>query len=45
MQIRDQISLKRYNTFGIDAKAEYFAEFKSVAELDELLNHSKIKDH
>jgi len=44
MQIREQISLKRYNTFGIEAKAEYFAEFKNVAELEELLNHSKIKD-
>ncbi|RYZ27904.1 MAG: UDP-N-acetylmuramate dehydrogenase [Chitinophagaceae bacterium] len=44
MQIREQISLKRYNTFGIDAKAEYFAEFKNAEELDELLQNPKIKD-
>lgn len=37
MQIQENISLKPYNTFGIDAKARYFAVFNSVEELAELL--------
>ncbi|HEX8314306.1 MAG TPA: UDP-N-acetylmuramate dehydrogenase, partial [Flavisolibacter sp.] len=37
MQIRENISLKPYNTFGIDAKARCFAGFGSVEELNELL--------
>ena len=27
MQISENVSLKPYNTFGIDAKAKYFASF------------------
>jgi UDP-N-acetylmuramate dehydrogenase len=38
MQIRENISLKEYNTFGIDVKAQKFAAFTSEAELVELLN-------
>ncbi|HEV7781697.1 MAG TPA: UDP-N-acetylmuramate dehydrogenase [Chitinophagaceae bacterium] len=37
MLLQENISLKAYNTFGIDVKARYFAEFKSVEELSELL--------
>ncbi len=37
MQIQENISLKPYNTFGIDAKARYFATFKDSDELEELL--------
>ncbi len=33
MQIQDNISLKPYNTFGIDVKAKYFADIKSVDDL------------
>ncbi len=36
MQIQDNISLKPYNTFGIDARARYFAAFKDTDELEEL---------
>jgi len=36
MQIQENISLKPYNTFGIDARARYFAAFKDTDELDEL---------
>lgn len=36
MQIQNNISLKDYNTFGIDVKAKYFSSFKSLAELKEL---------
>lgn len=38
MQIRENISLRPYNTFGIDAKAKRFATFGSITELEELLN-------
>jgi UDP-N-acetylmuramate dehydrogenase len=36
MQIHENISLKPYNTFGIDARAQYFAEFSTIEELTEL---------
>ena len=35
--IRENFSLKHYNTFGIEATARYFAGFKTVDELNELL--------
>ncbi len=38
MQIQENISLKSYNTFGINATARYFAKFTSVSELDEVFN-------
>ena len=37
MQIQENISLKKLNTFGIDANAAYFAAFKNIDELSELL--------
>ena len=37
MQIQENFSLKPYNTFGIDAKAKYFASFATIDELSELL--------
>lgn len=37
MQIQENISLKRYNTFGIDAKARYYSSFYTTDELAELL--------
>jgi len=37
MQIQENISLKPYNTFAIDAKARYFSSFKDTDELAELL--------
>ncbi|MDR1653074.1 MAG: UDP-N-acetylmuramate dehydrogenase [Prevotellaceae bacterium] len=37
MKILTSVSLLPYNTFGIDVKADYFAEYQSVAELVELL--------
>ena len=39
MQIQENISLKPYNTFGIDAKARWFAEFANVEQLNELLTY------
>ncbi len=37
MQIRENISLRPYNTFGIDATARYFGTFSNQTELEELL--------
>ncbi len=36
MKIQEQVSLKPFNTFGIDIKAEYFIEVKTEQELVEL---------
>ncbi len=33
MQIQENISLKPYNTFHVDARAKYFATFKNIDEL------------
>jgi len=41
MNILENISLKKYNTFGIDANAAYFSTFKTVNELSELLDLKK----
>jgi UDP-N-acetylmuramate dehydrogenase len=38
LKLLQNISLKPYNTFGIDVKAKYFAAFAEVDELKELLN-------
>lgn len=37
MEVLEQVSLKPYNTFGIDATASHFAEVRSVEALQELL--------
>jgi len=37
MQIRENISLKPYHTFGIDVKAKELAIFETIAELEELI--------
>lgn len=41
MQIRENISLKEYNTFSIDVNAKHFATFWSIGELEELLQNQK----
>ena len=38
MQIQENISLKAYNTFHVDAKARRFASFANVEELEGLLS-------
>lgn len=38
MQLEQNISLKPYNTFGIDAKARYFTTFTSLADVEELFS-------
>src|SRR5689334_19029569 len=37
MIIQENVSLKPYNTFGIDAKARYFTEVRSISDLQQLL--------
>lgn len=36
MQIQENISLRPYNTFGIDANARYFTSFSSTGELQQI---------
>ncbi len=37
MKIQNNVSLKQYNTFGIDVPASQFVEIKSIAALQDLL--------
>lgn len=37
MQIHENLSLRQYNTFGIDVRAKYFADFTSALQLQEIL--------
>lgn len=41
MNFSENISLKPYNTFGIDAKAKYFAEATTLDDLTEILKKFK----
>ncbi len=40
MKFQENISLKPFNSFGIDARARFFASFQSKQELEELLIHN-----
>ena len=40
---KENFSLKRYNTFGIDAAAQYFSTFKTVEQLEQCLEMEKQK--
>jgi len=42
MEIQKDISLKKYNTFGINAKAKFFCEIKSIEGLKKIL---ELKDY
>jgi len=39
MKLHENISLKPYNTFAIDARAKYFTSFNNLEELEETLNY------
>lgn len=41
--IQKNISLKSFNTFGIEAKAKLFASFESIEELKDLLGNPELK--
>lgn len=44
MTIQEHVSLKPYNTFGIDVTARYFVEVKTEEELVELCKSNALKD-
>lgn len=44
MQIKENISLKPFNTFGIDVNARYFVEINSISELQELMQLEKFSN-
>ena len=43
--IQETISLKQYNTFGINTVAKFFADFKTIDELSELLEFDQRSTH
>jgi UDP-N-acetylmuramate dehydrogenase len=45
MKILENISLKKFNTFGIDVTAKYFLEIDSVAGIQNFLADKKISSH
>lgn len=45
MQIQENISLKGYNTFGIDVKARLFSSFHNLDELEELTDYTAKSKH
>ncbi|WP_337042566.1 UDP-N-acetylmuramate dehydrogenase [Emticicia sp. 17c] len=44
MKVQTNVSLKPYNTFGIDATAKYFVEVGSIDQLREILQDPDYKD-
>lgn len=44
MQIQENISLKPYNTFGIDVTSKYFARFQNLDSAQDLLSFIKRKN-
>lgn len=44
MNIQEHVSLRPYNTFGIDVKARYFAEVTSIEELRWVLQQNSYPD-
>ncbi|HEV7383103.1 MAG TPA: UDP-N-acetylmuramate dehydrogenase [Dyadobacter sp.] len=44
MEIKEHVSLLRFNTFGLDVHARYFAEAKSEEEIQKLLADPLYKD-
>ncbi|MDD4972069.1 MAG: UDP-N-acetylmuramate dehydrogenase [Paludibacter sp.] len=45
MILKEQISLLPYNTFGIDAKADYFIEYDSASDLQAVLQSAIVKNN
>jgi UDP-N-acetylmuramate dehydrogenase len=42
MQLQQNISLKKYNTFGINVAAKYFAAFNTINQINELLEFNEL---
>lgn len=45
MHIQENISLKPYNTFGLEASARFFVEVASINELKQILQNPDFKNH
>ena len=45
MLIKENYSLKDHNTFGLDVKAKWFAEYESIEQLKEILSSDIAKDN
>ena len=45
MNLQHDISLKEYNTFGIDTKASYFTEINTLQDFKDLLNEPVYKNN
>lgn len=43
MNLLENISLRPYNTFGIEASAKYYTQFQSVEQLEEILTNPKLQ--
>lgn len=43
MQIQEHASLREFNTFGLDARADYLAEVRSIADLQELIHEPRFR--
>lgn len=43
--IKENISLKSYNTFGLNVKARYFVEIETVAQLQEVIQSAVFKSN
>ena len=44
MQILENVSLKPYNTFGVEASSRYFVEVSTESELLDLLKNPKFRE-
>lgn len=45
MNVKKNASLLSFNTFGIDAKADYIIEYSSVSDLQEVLKSERVKQN
>ena len=45
MKIAKNVSLLQYNTFGIDVKTDYFVEYDTIEELQEILQSEIVKSN
>lgn len=43
MEIQKDISLKNYNTFGLDVRAKYFADIDSIDQLQHIIKNMELK--
>ena len=44
LEIKENFTLKKHNTFGIDVKTKYFIEYSSVDDLSNFLGRRRKQD-